>query len=328
MNGNFLTSYERKIAEFRTMIETDPTNKKAHEDAMSEYIIKCMPFMKAYADDDETTTATTTSTTNDDNIFNVTETKGLQRRDIYLDYLIDVEDENLPRPIERVRDHCPKCGEEDAESKLVWFPDTSELVCEKCGAVCRQQLISEELTFREEQETSKIVVYSYKRQNHFNEYISAFQAQEQTKIPEEVLDAVRAELKKMKITSCDEITQTRVRAILKKCRFNKYFEHVPTICSMITGMRPPKLSQYLEEQLRQMFALIQEPFDRHVGKVAPNRKNFLSYSFVTYKCLELLEEDHLLPYFNLLKSREKLTVQDKIWELICADLKWQYVPTC
>lgn len=323
MNGNFLTSYDRKIAEFRDLIERDPDNKKAHQHEMSEYIIKCMPFMKAYADDDEE--ASTCTTTNDDNVFNVTETRGLQRKDIYLDYLIDVERENLPRPIERVRDRCHVC---ETDSNLVWFPDTSELVCEDCGAVCRQQLISEELTFREEQETSKIVVYSYKRQNHFNEYISAFQAQEQTKIPDEVLDAVRAELKKMKINSCDEITQTRVRGILKKCRYNKFFEHVPTICSMITGIQPPKLSQHLEEQLRQMFALIQEPFDRHVNKVAPNRKNFLSYSFVTYKCLELLEEDHLLPYFNLLKSREKLNVQDKIWELICTDLKWQYVPTC
>jgi hypothetical protein len=327
MNGNFLTSYDRKIAEYRDLIEKDPTNKKAHELAMSEYIIQCMPFMKAYADDDDEENVATTTTTNDDNIFNVTETKGLQRKDIYIDYLIDVERENLQRPIERVRDLCPRC-EDDPESKLVWFPDTSELVCEKCGVVCKQQLISEELTFREEQETSKIIVYSYKRQNHFNEYISAFQAQEQTRIPEEVTDAVRAELKKMKITSCEEITQTRVRAILKKCRYNKYFEHVPTICSMITGVQPPKLSQRLEEQLRQMFALIQEPFDRHVAKVAPNRKNFLSYSFVTYKCLELLEEDHLLPYFNLLKSREKLAVQDRIWELICADLHWQYVPTC
>ena len=325
MNGNFLTSYDRKIADFRDRIEKDPTNRRMHEDAMSDYIIKCMPFMKAYADDDDDPGA---STTNEDNIFNVTETKGLQRKDIYLDYLIDVEQENLPRPIERITDQCRVCDEDDPESKLVWFPDTSELVCEKCGAVCKQQIMSEELTFREEQETSKIVVYSYKRQNHFNEYISAFQAQEQTRIPDEVIDAVRAELKKMKITSCEEINQTRVRGILKKCRYNKYFEHVPTICSMITGVQPPKLSQYLEEQLRQMFALIQEPFDRHVTKVAPNRKNFLSYSFVTYKCLELLEEDHLLPYFNLLKSREKLTVQDKIWELICGYLKWQYVPTC
>ena len=29
--------------------------------------------------------------------------------------------------------------------------------------------------------------------------------------------------------------------------------------------------------------------------------------------------------FPLLKSREKLRSQDKIWEAICADLKWEFI---
>ena len=59
----------------------------------------------------------------------------------------------------------------------------------------------------------------------------------------------------------------------------------------------------------------------------PTRKNFLSYSYVLHKFCELLEYDHLLPYFTLLKSREKLQQQDKIWKDICKDLQWQYIPS-
>ena len=51
-----------------------------------------------------------------------------------------------------------------------------------------------------------------------------------------------------------------------------------------------------------------------------NRSNFLSYSYVLYKFLQLLEFDEYLDYFNLLKSREKLAEADKIWKLICHEL--------
>ena len=58
-----------------------------------------------------------------------------------------------------------------------------------------------------------------------------------------------------------------------------------------------------------------------------NRKNFLSYSYVLHKFCELLELDDLLVYFPLLKSREKLQQQDRIWEKICRSLQWQYIPS-
>jgi len=57
------------------------------------------------------------------------------------------------------------------------------------------------------------------------------------------------------------------------------------------------------------------------------RKNFLSYSYVLHKFCQLLELDHLLKHFPLLKSREKLHQQDKIWKLICRDLQWEYIPS-
>ena len=37
--------------------------------------------------------------------------------------------------------------------------------------------------------------------------------------------------------------------------------------------------------------------------------------------------DNLLVYFPLLKSREKLQQQDRIWKMMCKELKWQYIPS-
>jgi hypothetical protein len=313
MEGNFLSRYNNRIKEWKDLIEKDPQNRRRYENEMSDYIIKCMPYMNQYTDE-------TSEKSNTDNIFNVKETVGLKRKDIFTDYLIEVEKQNITRPSERMMDECPKCK----ESNLTHFPETSDLVCEKCGIVVTT-LISEELTYREEQETSeKIVNYSYKRENHFNEWLSQFQAQEMTTIPEEVIEQLRSELKKIKIKNLEDITHAKIRGMLKKLRLNKYYEHVPYITNILNGIKPPNMPQELEELLRIMFKDIQKPFDKNCPA---ERKNFLSYSYVLYKFCELLGEDEYLQYFPLLKSKEKLYHQDVIWKKICADLRWEFIPT-
>jgi len=313
MEGNFLSRYKNKIENWINLIETDPSNRKRYENDMSDYMIKCMPYMNQYADETE-------EVTNTDNIFNVKETVGLQRKDIFRDYLIDVENQNISRPGERISEQCQSCS----SSNVIHIQDTSELVCDKCGLVLAC-LISEELTYREEQETSeKVVNYSYKRENHFNEWLSQFQAQEMTTIPPEVMDQLRSELKKMKIKHLEDITHAKIRGLLKKLRLNKYYEHVPYITNILNGIRAPNMPQELEEQLRIMFKEIQKPFDDNCPS---DRKNFLSYSYVLYKFCELLGEDEYLQYFPLLKSKSKLYAQDQIWKKMCDDLKWEFIPT-
>lgn len=313
MEGNFLSRYNNRINEWMQKIDEDPGNKSSYESEMSDYIMKCMPYMKQYTDE-------TTKETHTDNVFNCKETNGLRRKDIFVDYLIDVEKQSLDRPIEKVVKTCKTCP----NSNLFHFNDTSEIVCDGCGTVV-EFLISEELTYKEEQETSeKIVNYSYKRDNHFNEWLSQFQAQETTTIPPEVISQLRTELKKLKIKSLTEITHARVRALLKKLKLNKYYEHVPYITNILSGIKPPRMPKDLEEQLRMMFKDIQKPFDDNCPS---ERKNFLSYSYVLYKFCELLSEDSYLQYFPLLKSKEKLHQQDLIWKKICRDLSWEYIPT-
>jgi hypothetical protein len=297
------------------MIQRNPSKKAVYEEEMSHYIIKCMPYMNEYAEEERETT------TNTDNVFNAKETAGLARGSLYTDYLIEVENQPLARKTESRRtDTCEAC---EGKSNVIHCHDTSELVCDGCGVVL-MHLISDELTYKEEQETSKIINYSYKRENHFNEWLSQFQAQESTTIPHEVVEQLRGELKKMKIKKMSEITHTKVRGLLKKLKYNKYYEHTPYITNLLNGIKPPKMPQQLEERLRMMFIQIQKPFDDNCPK---DRKNFLSYSYVLYKFCQLLSEDDYLQYFPLLKSKEKLYQQDVIWKKICQDLRWEFIPT-
>ena len=312
MEGNFLSRYENRVQEFEKLIESDPVNRERHEQDLYEYMIDCMPFIKEYQNEAATTTTKST-------IFNVKITKGLQRKEIFENYLCDVEGQTRDVPKATVRSKCSKCS----SSNIFVNHVMSEVVCGSCGAAT--YIMSEELTYKEEQETSeKIINYSYKRENHFNEWLSQFQAQETTTIPPEVIQQLRTEFKKLKITKVTEITHAKVRALLKKLRLNKFYEHVPYIANTLNGMQPPKMPQVLEERLRIMFKEIQEPFDKHCPE---ERKNFLSYSYVLYKFCELLGEDDFLQCFPLLKSKDKLYQQDLIWKLICKELKWEYIPT-
>lgn len=89
----------------------------------------------------------------------------------------------------------------------------------------------------------------------------------------------------------------------------------------VSGIPLPIITKEQEEELRVMFKEIQIPFMKCCPK---GRKNFLSYSYVLHKFCQLLELDHVLASFPLLKSREKLQQQDIMWEQICNDLGWEF----
>jgi len=313
MEGNFLSRYKNILDDFEHKIKHEPHNKSLVETEMADYIIRCMPYMSRHTEEQDTNVST-------DNVFSCKETKGLERKDIYLDYLAEVENLNIQRPQTKKQEYCSNCN----TSNLLSFHETTDVVCGNCGRVV-DTIISEELTYREEQEsTEKIINYSYKRENHFNEWLSQFQAQEMTNIPQEVIDNLRIELKKIKIKKLEDITHAKIRSLLKKLKLNKYYEHVPYITNILNGINAPKMPQELEERLRIMFKDIQAPFEKNCP---PERKNFLSYSYVLYKFCELLGEDEYLEYFPLLKSKEKLYNQDVLFRKICEELRWEFIPT-
>lgn len=153
--------------------------------------------------------------------------------------------------------------------------------------------------------------------------LNQVQGKETTDIPEELYDKILFEIKKQRIGNMTEITPSKIKDILKRLKMNKYYEHTPHIINRLNGLPMPYLSPELEERLKQMFKQTQTPFLKHSAR----RKNFLSYSFVIHKFLQLLGHDELLVYFQLLKSRDKLQEQDRIWKKICEDLDWEFIPS-
>jgi len=210
---------------------------------------------------------------------------------------------------------CPHC-----ETEMIFSANEANFTCSNCGYQDFVLVDSDKPSYKDP--PREVSYYAYKRINHFNEWLAQFQAKETTEIPQEVYDAILLELKKERIMDFRTLKASKVKEILKKLKFNKYYEHIPHIINRLNGQTAAVMSREIEEKLRYMFKEIQPSFQAHCPK---DRNNFLSYSYVLYKFCELLELDEYLPCFQLLKNRDKLYIQDKIWQKICADLQWQFI---
>ena len=192
------------------------------------------------------------------------------------------------------------------------------IICLSCG-ICTPYLIDVPDDIYENRHT-EVLVYAYKRINHFKELLAQAQAKQSTTIPAIVIDTLRAEIEKDNII-LSEWSLIDTRALLKKLNFNKYYEH----CSLIRaklGILPPYMTLELETTLCNLFQLIQAPFYKHAPA---SRVNFLNYYYVMYKLCEMLGETSYLPHFPMLKERTKIKAQDDIWRLICGELNWTYI---
>ena len=151
-------------------------------------------------------------------------------------------------------------------------------------------------------------------------------AKQSCPIPEEVLRSVMDTLHRERVKP-DAVTARRVREALKTCRLRRWYEHSMLIACKLTGRPPPRMEPEVEERLRRRFQEMQEPFEKSRDELLPERKNFLSYSYVLYKLCELEGLDEFKHCFSLLKGRDKLFRQDSCWRLICNELGWQYLPS-
>lgn len=250
----------------------------------------------------------------------VPEKKGFQRNQLLNDYL-QLEDPAMGRStVEEYDDPWTLC--ERCSNEMIMCLNEANLTCSKCG---HQEFIlvdSDKPSYKDP--PREVCYYAYKKINHFNEWLAQFQAKESTEIPAEVYDDILVQLKKERITNMGSLKPTKLREILRKMKCSKYYEHIPHIINRLNGQNAPFMSREDEEKLRHMFREIQPSFKKHCPK---GRRNFLSYGYVLYKFCELLEMDEYLACFPLLKNRDKLYLQDKTWEKICKEMKWQYVRT-
>jgi hypothetical protein len=209
------------------------------------------------------------------------------------------------------------------EGELIPVESDGIMVCNKCGRQYSYLIDSDKPSYKEPPQ--EVCFYAYKRINHFKEILAQFQGKETTQIPEEVIENIKLQIKKERITATrDQLTYNVCKDILKKLNCNKYYEHINFIKHKL-GITPPIMSPQLEDKLCNLFLEIEKYFSKHCPNV---RINFLNYYFVLYKFCELLGENKYLSEIPMLKDDDKKVEQDEIWKKICADIGWAFYPTC
>ena len=213
-------------------------------------------------------------------------------------------------------DICNSCK----KGELIPIEHEGIMVCNSCYTNIPYLVENEKPSYKEP--PKEACFYAYKRINHFREILAQFQAKETTQIPPEVLENIKNQIKKERI-NLKQLNNKKAKEILKKLGYNKYYEHIPFIKDKL-GIRPPVMSPELEDSLCNLFMEIQGPY----AKFCPDdRVNFLNYYYTVYKLCELLDQVQFLPYFPMLKDREKRIEQDEIWKKICEELDWEFIPT-
>lgn len=236
-----------------------------------------------------------------------------QHKSIILDEYLSDMNQAPPKVAMATRDECPKCCE-----KLLVCSSRAIMSCAKCGyCVTYLDATSASTSFDEVVEYSQ---YSYKRVNHYIMWISLVQGKEAHRVPDDIMQRVMADLyDRQHVRTATDVTMRRVRDSLRHLRLRKAYDHVAQISSRISGLRPPRIPPETEEQLKNMFLQMQPAFQRHAPKT---RTNFLSYSYVLYRCFQILGLHHMLEGLSLLKGRDKLEANDVIFRRMSEELGW------
>ena len=217
-------------------------------------------------------------------------------------------------------DMCQKCS----TGELIPQDEEGIMICNnnKCGTYVQYIVDNEKPVYKEP--PNEVTYNAYVRLNHFKEILSQFQAKETTQIPTHVIEAIRGRIKKERIHDMvTEINYEKMREILKKLGFNRYFEHIQYINS-IFGIKPPVMSDELQDTLCILFIEIQEPWAIHCPIY---RTNFFNCTYTLYQLCVLLNQTQYLPYIPMMKDREKQLEQDMVWKKVCETLDWEFVAT-
>ena len=240
-----------------------------------------------------------------------------KNNNIFKKYLSNIDDSFLDiNAFIRPSDICQHCF----KGELIPLDDEGVLICNSCSKNVQYLIENEKPSYKEP--PKEVCFYAYKKINHFKEILAQFQGKETTQIPEDVIENLKQQIKKERI-DMNKMTYNKTKEVLKKLGYNKYYEHINFIKDKL-GLKPPIISQELEEILCNFFMEIQYPYAKHCPDY---RVNFLHYYYVLYKLFELLGEKDYLSEIPMLKDREKLIEQDTIWKKICEELDWEFIAT-
>ncbi len=209
------------------------------------------------------------------------------------------------------------------------FPDTSEVVCNKCGNTEKLHgAVFEDIQlYCQEGQRSKHGCYDPSRHCRF--WVQRIQARERVDIPQECINKVTNCINRDGFDVDRFIRCSRIRLYLKETRFTEYNNHTPLIRSLITRISPPQLTK---KECRILYNIFNKCVDAYETTKPANRPNTIYYPYIIYKILDsILPKNHrkkeILECVHL-QNRTTLISHDNDWKKICSHVREiKYKPT-
>lgn len=250
----------------------------------------------------------------------------IDKKELILEYLLTTGDDSI-KTFNYDLNYIKKCKYCNVEMYL----ENNEYICPKCEHVEYSISFAEDISYKERQTCDLKIPYKYEKENYLEEYLKRFEAKENKIIPQYVIDKVLIQLNKEGYRDLTNLNEKDMKKCLKKIGHQEYYENVINIINRINGRPKFELNDVTKNTLRTMFKKIQEPFNKYKP---PTRKSFFSYPYILHQFFRILGLREYCEYFPLLKSEDKLRMQDEIFKKVVDELsktdneiKWVFFPT-
>ena len=193
-----------------------------------------------------------------------------------------------PRNKRKTRDRSLNWSGEDLRCTecnvaLIHMHRQGHTVCPDCGKTF-MDLVDDSFEGLPFGERTPVSVSSYSRHTHMAELLAQVQGTEQTDVPDEVIEALRTQLKKHRLLDePHKITPNLVKSHLKQLKLSKWYDNGMQLATIVSGGKCPqlRLPPALVHDIHTSFAAAQEPFAQAIQ--SSKRTNFLAYSYFCHK---------------------------------------------
>lgn len=173
----------------------------------------------------------------------------------------------------------------------------------------------------------------YKRATYYRDRMTKAQAQQGPQVQDHIVKQVEEFITKEWRIPKEKIKATHVARAVRKLALAKCYDYAPQIYTRITGKLPPQMTPEQERKLASMFDVWQKCFDdnKHLffakKKGQQTRLNSLSYTYCINKFCMLNGWHDLAAVYPLPKTASRLEFHENVFEYICRQLRWQFIPS-
>lgn len=215
------------------------------------------------------------------------------------------------------------------KNKMIIRPNSSELVCDKCGYLYMLTgTVFDDNHFYTQNEC-RFKHAGYEPSKHCKCWIDRIQAKENTTIDQSVIKKIENCIRRDGIRNKRLITIEQFREYLKDCNLSELNEHISLIRKIITGVNPPQLTYAETQDICNSFNKAIKAYNL----IKPDTKsNVLYYPYILRKLIETHIDDRSKKSYLLscihLQGPSTLADNDNTWFKICKIVpSFKYKPT-